>query len=62
MGLAARDEQDRFDEMGLVFQKSLRDGYLKLARESNRYSVVDGHGTEGQVFKRVWEVFHMSLS
>lgn len=61
MGVAARDEQDRFDEMGLKFQEDLRAGYLALAREANRYVVVDGHGTPDEVFARVWEVFRTSL-
>ncbi len=61
MGVAGRDEQDRFDEMGLQFQKDLRNGYLALAREANRYVVVDGHGTPDEVFERVWEVFRLSL-
>ena len=62
MGMASRTEQDRFDEMGLQFQKNLREGYLSLARESNRYVVVNGHGNPDEVFVRVWEVFRMSLN
>lgn len=61
IGIALRDEQDRFDEMGFQFQQDLRNGYLALARESNRYVVVDGHGSPEQVFQRVWEVFRSSL-
>ena len=61
MDQAMRDEQDRFDEMGLKFQQALREGYLALAREANRYVVIDGHGTADQVFMRVWEVLRVSL-
>jgi dTMP kinase len=53
---ALRDEQDRFDEMGLAFQVALRNGYLALARESNRYVVINGHGCPEEVFERVWRV------
>ena len=58
---ARRDEQDRFDEMGLQFQQALRDGYLALVRTSSRAIVIDGNGSPDEVFERVWEAVQNSL-
>lgn len=47
--------EDRFENLGLVFQIELRAGFLALANEfPRRCVVIDAHGTEAEVFDRVW--------
>ncbi|WP_296644453.1 dTMP kinase [Roseinatronobacter sp.] len=42
-GLARRSGEDRFEELGLGFQESLRAGFLALAREyPDRVQIIDG--------------------
>lgn len=46
---------DRLEAEGLAFERSVRDGYLALARrEPSRVRVVDAVGTPDEVFARVW--------
>ncbi|MCP5073813.1 MAG: dTMP kinase [Rhodobacteraceae bacterium] len=57
-GLARNSGEDRFEEFGLPFQQTLRQGFLDLAAEfSQRCVIVDGSNTpaavSAQVFKRV---------
>lgn len=43
-GLARRSGEDRFEEMGLAFQETLRHGFLTLARQApERCLVIDGN-------------------
>ena len=43
-GLARRTGEDRFEEMGLAFQETLRHGFLALARDCpRRCMVIDGN-------------------
>lgn len=54
---ARRDEQDRFDERGLQFQRKLAHGYHELASAyPERCVLVDGFGTVEEVFARVCDV------
>lgn len=49
-GLARSSGEDRFEDMGLPFQKKLRDGFLALAAESpDRCIVIDGNRPADQV-------------
>ena len=49
-----RDEEARFEEFGLAFQVTLREGFLALAaREAHRIVVVDGAGAPEDVAARV---------
>ena len=42
-GLARRSGEDRFEDMGLAFQETLRHGFLTLARDhADRCVVIDG--------------------
>lgn len=46
--------EDRFESLGLGFQKRLRAGFLDLAREfPDRIRVIDGSGTQDEVAARV---------
>lgn len=42
-GLARKSGEDRFEELGLGFQEALRAGFLELARDSDRFRVIDGN-------------------
>ncbi len=45
-GLARRSGEDRFEDMGLGFQETLRAGFLDLAAQSpGRFRVIDGNRT-----------------
>ena len=49
-GLARGTGEDRFEDMGLAFQETLRHGFLSLAREfPNRCVVVDGNRSEEEI-------------
>ena len=49
-GLARRSGEDRFEEMGLAFQETLRHGFLALARDApGRCLVVNGDRSENEV-------------
>lgn len=53
-GRARGGNEDRFEGMGLPFQKRLRDGFLALAHEApQRIRIIDGSGSEDQVAARV---------
>lgn len=49
-GLARNSGEDRFEDMGLDFQKRLRAGFLKLAEDfSDRCRVINGNQSPGSV-------------
>lgn len=49
-GLARKSGEDRFEELGLTFQKALRAGFLALAKEfAARCHVIDGAQAEAEV-------------
>jgi dTMP kinase len=53
------DEEDRFEQEGLEFQRRVAAGYLDLARSApDRFRIVDGRGSPEDVEQRV----HRSLS
>jgi dTMP kinase len=53
-GLARGGAEDRFERLGLDFQRELRAGYLRLAAERpGRIRVVDGDAPEAEVAARV---------
>ena len=54
-GLARGTGEDRFEDMGLPFQESLREGFLRLARnEPDRFRVIDGMRSVEDVARDVW--------
>lgn len=53
-GQARGGVEDRFEGLGLDFQRRLRDGFLALAAEfPARFRIMDGHGSEDEVAARV---------
>ena len=53
-GLARNSGEDRFEDFGLEFQKKLRAGFLKLAKEyPQRCHLVDGNRPAEDVFQDV---------
>lgn len=49
-GLARDSGEDRFEEMGLAFQETLRHGFLTLARTNpDRCVVIDGNRTADEI-------------
>ena len=49
-GLARDSGEDRFEEMGLAFQETIRHGFLNLARQfPERCVVIDGNRPEAEV-------------
>lgn len=53
-GLARGTEEDRFEQLGLAFQHTVRDGYRALAADfPNRVHVVDGDADPDTVAARV---------
>ena len=53
-GQARGGVEDRFETLGLDFQRRLRDGFLKLAAEKpGRFRVIDGRGSQDEVAARV---------
>jgi len=52
-GLARSSGEDRFEDFGADFQKTLREGFLDLARSSNRFTVIDGNRDADSVAKDV---------
>ncbi len=59
MGADGRLDEEgsrRFEEEPLRFHNRVRRGYLALAKsEPERWVVVDGMGTEDEVFERIWD-------
>lgn len=61
-GLRRGSGEDRFEEMGLEFQRRLRAGFLALAEEfPDRCVVVDGSGSPREVAARVEAVVQERL-
>ena len=57
-GLARQSGEDRFEDFGLEFQKSLRLGFIELSQTySGRCILINGDGTTDQVAKRVWQAY-----
>ena len=57
-GLARQSGEDRFEDFGLEFQKSLRLGFIELSQKySERCVLINGDGTTDQVAKRVWQAY-----
>ncbi len=53
-GLARGGSEDRFERLGLAFQRAVRDAYLAIARDApGRVRVIDGTGTIEAVAARV---------
>lgn len=53
-GQARGGSEDRFEGMGLDFQRKLRDGFRALAQsDPARIRLIDGHGSENEVAARV---------
>lgn len=53
-GQARGGSEDRFEGMGLDFQRKLRDGFRALAQsDPGRIRLIDGHGSEDEVAARV---------
>ena len=52
-GLARSAGEDRFEDFGADFQKTLREGFLDLARSSGRFTVIDGNRDADAVAKDV---------
>lgn len=53
-GQARGGNEDRFEGMGLEFQRRLRDGFHALAEQSpDRIRLIDGSGSEDEVAARV---------
>lgn len=62
-GLARGSGEDRFEEMGLDFQRRLRAGYLALAESvPERVRVVDGDARPEAVLARVLDVWQRHLA
>ena len=57
-GLARQSGEDRFEDFGLEFQKSLRLGFIELSQKySERCVLINGDGTTDQVAKKVWQAY-----
>lgn len=55
-GLARQSGEDRFEELGLGFQKKLRAGFLALAQDfPDRAVVIDGNGPKEAIAQKVLE-------
>jgi len=53
----ASTDEGRFEAEDLRFHRRVREGYLSLATsEPKRFAVIDGNGSEDEVFARVGEV------
>ncbi|WP_179379850.1 dTMP kinase [Jannaschia marina] len=53
-GLARPGQEDRFEQLGLTFQETVRTGYAALARDfPDRVRLIDGDGTAEEVAARV---------
>src|SRR5436305_3451699 len=54
---AAAHDEGRFEAEELRFHRRVREGYLSLAvTEPDRFAVIDGAGTEDEVFERMMRV------
>ena len=62
-GLARNSGEDRFEDMGLQFQKDLRAGFLELAkRNTERCKVIDGSQNMEDVGRDVLAVYESTRS
>jgi dTMP kinase len=53
---AAVEDEGRFEAEDLRFHRRVREGYLALAAENERYAIVDADGTPDKVFERLLAV------
>lgn len=53
---------DRMEMSGRVFYEKVRDGFLRLAQEDQRFEVIDGRLSIEEIRKKVWDRFLDALS
>lgn len=58
---ASAPEEDRFERESLDFHRRVRDGYLRLARQEERFMVIDATGTVEAVAGRISSVVEAVL-
>lgn len=62
-GLARSSGEDRFEDMGMDFQKRLRAGFLDLATQyPDRCHIIDGAQTMQAVQRAVWAAYESAMS
>ncbi len=62
-GLARNSGEDRFEDMGLQFQKDLRAGFLELATQNSvRCKLIDGNQSMEDVGRAVLAAYESALS
>lgn len=54
--VARAGAEQRFEDMGLAVQQTMRAGFLALAKDQPRFAVIDGAGAQGAVAAAVLEV------
>ncbi|MES2667007.1 MAG: dTMP kinase [Pseudomonadota bacterium] len=54
--VARAGAEQRFEDMGLAVQQTMRAGFLALAKDQPRFAVIDGAGAQGAVAAAVLDV------
>ena len=60
-GLARGTGEDRFEDFGLSFQESLRQGFLALAKTEARFKVIDGQRAIEPIAKEIAAIVDAAL-
>lgn len=62
-GLARKSGEDRFEELGLEFQKALRDGFLALAKDfPTRCNLIDGARSIDEIADEIARITREALT
>ncbi|MEJ2200350.1 MAG: dTMP kinase [Desulfuromonadaceae bacterium] len=59
---AALSHEERFEKETLAFHEKVRRGYLDLARQNERFRIIDAHGTVEAVAERIYRVVAEQLA
>lgn len=58
---AKKDEVDRIENSGLDFYNRVRNGYLEIAKESERFIVIDGMKKIDEISQQIWSIVFEKL-
>ncbi len=57
--IANRQDNNRYEKLGLDFHKKVRAGFLKLANENKRIQVIDGEQNQQEIFSKILKILEI---
>ncbi len=58
-GIARLKKFDRIEQEGIIFLQKVREGYLKIASQDERFEVINGEKSVDEIEEEIWNRFLM---